>query len=735
MHSSILPGVLCQTYEQSVTKQRSSRIKMAEENALDVSTGVEEEASAKPARAALLSTARLKKLNERLGLFLNLGAKLVAIVGVTMLVALILGQIFRSENFSIARLDVPGELVSKGYTGELIARHIADDMRSLVAAVPDKLVSMFVVAGMNEEDKEKLESSIVEEYEDRKDEVNISLSFAMFDLPVDLLLVHIRGWLGIDNTTVESAITIEDSTISMSVGLVRNGETSAFEVFREHYENDQSNSMYQALDRLVQRTAEFILKTNHPIVMVLQDYHYVPGKEYSERDDLWNDNVYTANERIRILVDRSEDPPDESRARRRTIKKWAHAILGVVLDDHQNRKEAIDQYREAIRVDPQFVTTVGPRLVYPLPHDPSWEDYGSAIEVLDDMLAVDASSKPTFDAKLLFLRAQRKRVSEQPDRNAAKETIVDGYQKLLRQVRGGASAQKLRVQKDLVETLAEFDGNSDEFYTALESAIREGLSLSDDDMAFSPWKEYANDSHFQELRKASSGRASAETDSLQLLRTVIENNPGAFSEKTKQIVLVTSEKAGDVLAKIHTFEKRNGGWVAELGVMNASGGRKGFAYFDEKSEGDGHAPSGVFALERTFGYEESVRTRMDYEQVSDRDWWIDDRKSPNYNQWVKLKEGDTKFKDANEALKRSDRLYHYAIVVEYNTKKPVSGKGSAIFIHWERSPGAPTAGCIATSLEGMEALFLWLDPEKKPLIVMGNKAELPKLSGVAVASN
>ncbi|MGI9264804.1 MAG: hypothetical protein ACR2QU_07735 [Gammaproteobacteria bacterium] len=57
------------------------------------------------------------------------------------------------------------------------------------------------------------------------------------------------------------------------------------------------------------------------------------------------------------------------------------------------------------------------------------------------------------------------------------------------------------------------------------------------------------------------------------------------------------------------------------------------------------------------------------------------------------------------------------------------------FIHWERSPGAPTAGSIATSLEGMEALFLWLNPGKKPLIVMGNMAELHELSGVVVASN
>jgi tetratricopeptide (TPR) repeat protein len=493
VHSSILPGVLCQTYEQSVTKQRSSRIKMTEENALDVSTGVEEEASAKPARAALLSTARLKKLNERLGLFLNLGAKLVAIVGVTMLVALILGQIFRSENFSIARLDVPGELESRGYTGELIARHIADDMRSLVAEVPDKLVSMFVVDGMGEEDKKKLENSIVEEYEERKNEVNISLSFAMFDLPIDQFLVHIREWLGIDNTTVESAITIEDTTISMSVGLVKNGDTSDFEVFHEHYDNQKPNSMYRALDRLIGRTAEFILKTNHPIVMILQDYHYVPGREYSERDELWNDEIFTADERIKILVARSENPPDGSRA----IEKWAHAILGVIRDDQKDREKAIDHYQEAIEADSRFVTTVGPKLVRLQLYDQSWEGCEGAIRILDDILALDAENKRALQSKLAALKTQRQLIADQPDQELAMETVVASYKKLLREI-SLSTKEKLSVQRGLMETLAEFDGK-EEFYSSLASALDDGLKLSEDDLAFAPWERYVKEPRFREL--------------------------------------------------------------------------------------------------------------------------------------------------------------------------------------------------------------------------------------------
>jgi L,D-peptidoglycan transpeptidase YkuD (ErfK/YbiS/YcfS/YnhG family) len=231
------------------------------------------------------------------------------------------------------------------------------------------------------------------------------------------------------------------------------------------------------------------------------------------------------------------------------------------------------------------------------------------------------------------------------------------------------------------------------------------------------------------------GQVAADTDSSQLLQTVIENNPGALSESNQQIVLVSSKKAGDVLAKIQTFEKVDGEWKVEFPVMPASGGRTGFASFDKKKEGDGHAPSGIFALERTFGYNKTAKTRMPYKQVTDRDWWIDDVESDQYNTWVTLEPGQPDYTGHNERLKRTDDLYHYAIVVEYNTKNPVPGKGSAIFIHWERSPGAETAGCIATSYDNMEALFKWLDPKKKPLIIMGNEAELRELSDVTVASN
>jgi L,D-peptidoglycan transpeptidase YkuD (ErfK/YbiS/YcfS/YnhG family) len=208
-----------------------------------------------------------------------------------------------------------------------------------------------------------------------------------------------------------------------------------------------------------------------------------------------------------------------------------------------------------------------------------------------------------------------------------------------------------------------------------------------------------------------------------LLQQVIRNNAAAFSDANQQIILVSSEKPGDVAADMYTFQKDGDEWKPAHPRMSASGGKLGFAPFDEKREGDKRAPTGIFSIERTFGYGKKAKTRMPYTQVTELDYWIDDANSPDYNKWVKLDAPQPKEIKHNEPLKRDDHLYRYAIVVEYNVER-IPGKGSAIFIHWERSPGAYTSGCIATSKENMLSLFKWLDPDKKPLIIMGNEQEL-----------
>ena len=61
----------------------------------------------------------------------------------------------------------------------------------------------------------------------------------------------------------------------------------------------------------------------------------------------------------------------------------------------------------------------------------------------------------------------------------------------------------------------------------------------------------------------------------------------------------------------------------------------------------------------------------------------------NYNKLINIKKSN-KF----EKLYRKENSYDLLIPIQYNTKKRISGKGSAIFIHLTKNY-KPTLGCVA----------------------------------------
>jgi L,D-peptidoglycan transpeptidase YkuD (ErfK/YbiS/YcfS/YnhG family) len=110
---------------------------------------------------------------------------------------------------------------------------------------------------------------------------------------------------------------------------------------------------------------------------------------------------------------------------------------------------------------------------------------------------------------------------------------------------------------------------------------------------------------------------------------------------------------------------------------------------------------------------------MPYRQATEDDFWVDDVNSEDYNKWVKGKPNAASW----EKMKRDDDQYKYGVVIEYNMHPIVKGKGSAIFLHiWKQ--GGATAGCIAMPEEMVLRILGWLDPAKRPLIIMGTESEL-----------
>ena len=197
----------------------------------------------------------------------------------------------------------------------------------------------------------------------------------------------------------------------------------------------------------------------------------------------------------------------------------------------------------------------------------------------------------------------------------------------------------------------------------------------------------------------------AVSDANSALRSV----PGAST----QAVVVTAEPGHPFRARVAAFERTDEGWREALPAMRAVVGRSGIVKGEAKREGDGGTPSGVHRVELAFGYEAKLATGLAYRQATADDWWIDEPKSPSYNRWVTGKP-----QVSAEAMRRDDDQYEVGCVLEWNTKEPVPGRGSAIFFHVWKDPDTSTSGCVAVSEPDARALLAWLDRSRSPVFVV-----------------
>lgn len=127
-----------------------------------------------------------------------------------------------------------------------------------------------------------------------------------------------------------------------------------------------------------------------------------------------------------------------------------------------------------------------------------------------------------------------------------------------------------------------------------------------------------------------------------------------------------------------------------------------------KREGDGATPAGqhrilgmLYRPDRLRGVALPGWARP----IGPGDLWSDDPSDPEYNHPVRVPH-----RFGHETLRRADPLYDLVLITDWNYPKAVPGKGSAIFLHRWRSPGFPTAGCVALA----PADLLWIAQRLKP---------------------
>ena len=121
-----------------------------------------------------------------------------------------------------------------------------------------------------------------------------------------------------------------------------------------------------------------------------------------------------------------------------------------------------------------------------------------------------------------------------------------------------------------------------------------------------------------------------------------------------------------------------------------------------KIEGDKSTPIGKFKLLNLYYRRDrvkSIQTRLYKDAIKKNLGWCDDTKSKFYNKPIVI---NKYFK--HEKMFRKDQKYDLVIVLDYNFKKPISNKGSAIFIHITNNY-KPTAGCVALSKKDLLILL------------------------------
>lgn len=138
---------------------------------------------------------------------------------------------------------------------------------------------------------------------------------------------------------------------------------------------------------------------------------------------------------------------------------------------------------------------------------------------------------------------------------------------------------------------------------------------------------------------------------------------------------------------------------------------------DNKVEGDGKTPIGIFELGKIFGFADKEKVDIDnYIQITPTMYWVDDPSSAYYNKLVDTKEIKKDWQSA-EHLCDFPIEYEYGIEIKTNPNN-IPNKGSAIFLHC--SNNKPTAGCVAIPKDDIIKLLRFIKGETTIKIVQGD---------------
>ncbi len=134
-------------------------------------------------------------------------------------------------------------------------------------------------------------------------------------------------------------------------------------------------------------------------------------------------------------------------------------------------------------------------------------------------------------------------------------------------------------------------------------------------------------------------------------------------------------------------------------------------YSQNKTEGDGKTPLGIFPLRRVWYRKDRVilpPLKIAAREILPQDGWCDDPSDARYNLRVALP-----YAARHENLWREDGAYDLFVEIGYNDDPVIPGKGSAIFLHCEVDGFKPTEGCVALKKEDLIGILPQLDADSR----------------------
>jgi L,D-peptidoglycan transpeptidase YkuD (ErfK/YbiS/YcfS/YnhG family) len=210
-----------------------------------------------------------------------------------------------------------------------------------------------------------------------------------------------------------------------------------------------------------------------------------------------------------------------------------------------------------------------------------------------------------------------------------------------------------------------------------------------------------------------------------------------------QVIVVTAPTWSSTHATLRAYERDgNGGWREVIGATPARLGWSGLYLAAERRQGSGRTPAGTFAIPRAFGRLADPGTKLPYTQFDRNDAWTYNPKNPfTYNVFQTVKASWSSYGGYVERLWSHGNQYRYVAVLDYNlpggpihtgsdgirrSTTPADTKaGGGIFLHV--TDGRSTAGCIAIPQATMRSVLRWLDPGRKPVIVIGPESVISRM--------